>query len=388
MKFVSFYLFLFTFSFSLFAGEEGGWHSSGGELFKDAHNPWFVKNTNTIKYCFEHDQSSFSANRATVELEISKAFNYWQKEFEKSSVSNAVGTFNLGSQRIEQVSCGVETDIVFKFGYGTLTKKEIVHLVKPEKYIGVTIRKEYDPESLKGQGIIYISSDKGVHRYENPDGNLISFAWKNSKLLLFALIHELGHVYGIPHSGNGVMSQIFLDQLLNKYLVESFLKLPLESFLQPNTSISSCNLERKIKTFVFNLSPNENCIRIDVKKNGDYNLFAVNDKKETRLIGFLKGIYPELWDVNSRPASILQITKKQMVFTPKQTGFRNFMYGPVSLDQGYRGTLMINNSLPRAVYLKVRSNSFAIYGEYKKKTQPLFIMQSPLSILLLKEPIL
>jgi hypothetical protein len=377
-------LFLLLPVFAL-SGE--GWVGSGGELFKDAHNPWFIKSTKEIRYCIVLDKVSISAELEIIEGEVLNAFNYWQNEFKKSGQTIMAGRFNLGGQNIIKENCNDKTDLVFKLGYGTLTKPEILHLESPEKYIGVTIRKKYSTEILRGSGIIYISSDLGKHQYENLDGNLISKAWSRPKLLRFALIHELGHVFGIPHSGNSIMSQIFLDQILNKYLVENFIQLPVESFLQPDKELESCTIERKIKTFVFRLKSTEDCVKIVKIDEGKFKLFAVSNKKEVREIGKIDGVYPELWDLNSKPGSILQITKDQKVFTPTETGFRNFMYGPVIEDQGYRGTLMINGTLPKSIYLKIRSNSFAIYGEYKKKIEPLMVKQSPLSLLLLKDPI-
>ncbi len=385
MKF--FLLFNLLLLTSLFA-KEGGWVGSGGELFKDAHNPWFLKNTKVISYCVQLDTKSFSTDLKTAEKEIKGAFSYWANEFKKAGVQNQNGRFDLGGQRIIKEKCHKNSDLIFKLGYGTLNKAEIAHLVKPEKYIGVTIRKNYSVETLKGDGIIYISSDLGPHKYENPDGNLYEKAWGRPKLLRFALIHELGHVFGIPHSGNSIMSQIFLDQMLNKYLVDAFMDLPVDSFLQPDDNFESCTIDRKIKTFVFRMKSYEDCLKVKKINDGEFELFALTtqDKKERR-IGTLTSLFPVLWDINSRPASVLQITNAQKVFTPAETGFRSFMYGPLIQDQGYKATLMIDGTLPKSVYVKIRSTSFALYGEHKKKIEPLVITQSPLSLLLLKDPI-
>ena len=34
-------------------GGDGGWVGMGGELIKDARNPWFVKNTAEVFYCIK-----------------------------------------------------------------------------------------------------------------------------------------------------------------------------------------------------------------------------------------------------------------------------------------------------------------------------------------------
>ena len=47
------FLLIIFFSQLTFAG---GWVSSGGELFSDAHNPWFVRNTKDVNYCVVVDE--------------------------------------------------------------------------------------------------------------------------------------------------------------------------------------------------------------------------------------------------------------------------------------------------------------------------------------------
>lgn len=371
-----------------FAAKAGdGWVGSGGELFKDAHNPWFVKNTAKVSYCVEIDQPTVSADEATILSEIEFAIKYWKKEFQKANATNGPGAFSIGTQEFIKTNCTAHTPLRFKVGYGTLDQAEKDFLKVPEKFIGISVRTEYDQKNLIGKGFIYISSDIGPHAYEN-NGQLLPKAWTRKKLLRYAFLHEVGHVMGIPHMGNGLMSQNFLNQLLNKYLVNSFESLPLESFVRPDDSFQACEIDRKIKTFVFGLTSKENCLQINYSSiNNSYELNAVDEHGQLRKIGEVNNLSLEISDIKSLPVSTLHLTKKQVVFGTDQTLFRDFMFGPMMQDQGYRGVLVLDEDpMPKKVYLRVMPNSFSMLGTFNKGTVPFVIKQSPLSLILMKDP--
>src|SRR3989344_2617793 len=64
--------------------DDGGWVGMGGELFKDARNPWFVKNTKDVYYCIQLDKKDMSIDEASVSTAFTDAVNYWKGEFSRA----------------------------------------------------------------------------------------------------------------------------------------------------------------------------------------------------------------------------------------------------------------------------------------------------------------
>ena len=177
----------------------GGWISSGGESLIYARNPWFVKNTASVDYCIQMDEASFSISKAEVEKLIVQAFSYWKSEFQINSnfKESPAGFAKVATQEFNYLTkCQDHTPLIFKLGIQTLGNDEINYLVDPKKYIGVTIRKNYSLTQLQGDGIIYISADKGPDTYTN-NGQLMTQAWQSPVLMRYVFIHELGHFFGI-----------------------------------------------------------------------------------------------------------------------------------------------------------------------------------------------
>lgn len=375
---------------------QGGWISSGGELFKNGKNPWFVKNTAVVNYCIRIDESSFSASKQDVQSAIQSGFKYWKNEFSKSiSAFTTEGVISLATQDFVEKPCpvGVEkreesaVDIEFLFGYGTLSTKQIAHLVNPKKYIGVTVRTDYDVINLKAKGFVFISSDLGTESFENA-GNLIDKAWTHPKILQYAVLHELGHVFGIPHTGSGLMSEVFLDQILNKNVYANYEKAPIEAFLRPNEEVEVCDIPAKSLSW---FSANDKrCIGLYAPYMfGTWKVFAKKDANSAKEeIGEIRGITPVLFDHRGKPVSILQITDEQTVFTPKETLFRSFMYGPFTTETGLTGTYTPNSrAASKSVYINMTPTSITIQGMgAQSKVEPVFIFNSPLSVLMLISP--
>ncbi|MEM7646885.1 MAG: hypothetical protein AAF203_08255, partial [Pseudomonadota bacterium] len=209
MRSLLFSLLFFTISW---AHAGGGWISSGGGLFRDAHNPWFLKNVDKVYYCLEVDEPTFSIPLVEIRKEVQTSFQYWKSQFEKSRRLSA-DALVLGGQEFLETQCDdPQLHLSFHFGYGTLSEEQVEHLKDPTRFIGVATRTSYDEKTLTGRGFIYISSDQGPKAFDNP-GTLIKQAWSKPNLLRYALLHELGHVFGLPHSGNGLMAEVFLDHL-------------------------------------------------------------------------------------------------------------------------------------------------------------------------------
>lgn len=196
----------------------GEWGSSGGEFLKDISNPWFLKNVSLVKYCIEVDPSGFSASREKVELLLTQALKYWQREYEGEQI------LGIAKQKFQMTSgpCTGPEDIRFQFGYGALTTEQVVqfaaHGSTPQEFVAVTVRTEYDHKELRGKGFVFFGSDRGEHPYNNGQG-VATNLWQHDGVLYRVLIHELGHIFGSPHLP-GVPMGLDYPELVLKYYSE------------------------------------------------------------------------------------------------------------------------------------------------------------------------
>lgn len=135
----------------------------------------------------------------------------------------------LGTQLFEYETCRPSTDVTFQFGYLEQAQRQFIG--DPTKFVAVTIRTNYDPINLRGKGFVYVSPDSGSDRYLGVE--LVNNAWSlgNGGLLYFTLLHEFGHIFGLPHipgyapgqSGrNGLMSETFTENILNKRVYDAY----------------------------------------------------------------------------------------------------------------------------------------------------------------------
>lgn len=390
-----FTLAILAISSSAFAG--GGWIGSGGGTFKDEHNPWFLRNVSTVNYCIDLDTATFSASLDQSRAAIQDAIQYWQKQFsiiQKLSPSGQVDTTGaqVGTQTFNEVDCLTgNPDVRFVLGYGKLQQPELDFFKDPTEpsktvtdYIGVTVRTSYDPVQLRGRGFVYISSDLGTHVYQN-DGNLIAPAWSKPNLLRYALIHETGHVFGFPHTGTSIMSEVFLEQILEQHLTYLFQSNPIDAFLFPGPMVESCFLLPNQATW-FNLPAGSDCVDMDLSdlRNIVVTTHPRNSKAAPAQLGMIKGLnISTLQDYRSRPGIFVHLTPAQTVFTNQETGFRAFMVGPSFVDFGAEANFVPTGGTARPVYLRFTSNSFTITGAAlgSPKVGILFSYESPIDLL-------
>ena len=283
----------FLFAFVILASAsmvlaKGGWVSSGGEIFKFAKNPWFVRNTTDVDYCVQVDASSFSANEAAARDVISQALQYWKKEFDQPNPVGTPGFAKLATQTFHDVgACTATTPLRFLLGYGTLSKEEVDYLVDPTKYVGISVRTDYDTTQLAGKGFVYISSDFGPHAYDANDtqSHHIPRAWEKRQLLLYAVLHELGHVFGIPHMGSGIMSELFLDQLLHQSFFQFYIDHPVQSFLNPPLTFTTCLITGTINTGFFGAPTDTACLSFDGTETSGTINWKITAKKNVADLG-------------------------------------------------------------------------------------------------------
>jgi len=214
MRFLFTALFLFFFQS---VNAKNGWVSSGGELLKDRNNPWFLKNVSKVSVCMSHDSEGFSLSPQRAQELIELALHYWKQEFLPLDPS-----LGIVSQTFEwqNESCKGHEDLAFRLGYGSLNSEEHEWFVsfdqRPQAYAGLAIRKEYLVDSMKGRGVVLIASDTGAERFQNGRGVPNRF-WQNEGLFLRVMVHELGHVFGLPHEVSGIMGEKYPDEIIRRF---------------------------------------------------------------------------------------------------------------------------------------------------------------------------
>lgn len=197
-----------------------GWVSSGGELLRDGRNPWFLKNTKEVKYCIRIDGGTVSASETFVDEVFQIAVKAWRNDIARVIQAARKYTANpeydadgVGSQTFRKVGCGQDPDLDLILGYGAFTAHEKRNLPEVEKFAAFTIRTKYDPVNLKGKGFIYLGSETGEHRFRQE---AFTTPWSRKDILGLTLLHEIGHVLGIPHLSSkelSVMKEDYVDGL-------------------------------------------------------------------------------------------------------------------------------------------------------------------------------
>lgn len=220
------YPFIVACSISLISSSAlGDWSSGGGLVFKDEHNPWFIQNTKQVSYCIKRDENNFSVNESRLQLIITKALQYWKDEFKRSGQDQSTAQYivKVATQNFIYSQCDGSQPLVFQFGW--LSDEQLQRIAQPKQLVGVAVRTDYDVPTLKGKGFVYIAADSGPLKPEASGGpgqaSLEDKFWLRSDQipLLRAVVHELGHVFGIPHRGNNfaLMGEGHLENLLSSY---------------------------------------------------------------------------------------------------------------------------------------------------------------------------
>jgi hypothetical protein len=111
----------------------GAWSSGGGELVKDADNPWFLQNTKEVRYCIKVDRENFHVSEGAIDRSIHAALDYWKKEFAKAF--SPAGMVVLGTQKFLKTACSSGTDLAFQFGH---LNGELIERIAKKKSIYLT----------------------------------------------------------------------------------------------------------------------------------------------------------------------------------------------------------------------------------------------------------
>jgi hypothetical protein len=231
--FMKFFISACLFAISS-AAHAGGWASGGGELHRDERNPWFLSNTSTVTYCVSIDEEHFGTTREKAEVAVTTALAYWKAEI--GSVEH--GHSDVGTQTfVRQASCSNDVDVAFQFGVLTPDQKE--HIGDTSRFAALSVRTDYDLVKLRGKGFVYVSPETGDLAPVSLD--LLAEHWQRSdgKLLALTLMHELGHVFGLIHSGSDddLMGEGYVERILSKDQFAYFLAQPIPHVLTLGTFV-------------------------------------------------------------------------------------------------------------------------------------------------------
>lgn len=248
----------------------GVW-TGGGELLRDSQNPWFLEDTTTVSYCLDIDAINFDSDEEELEKLIDLAIQYWKDQFKfVSSYGNTINGkryIRIADQQFIRTACNANTDLRFQFGRFSQDQETELQRIKidPTEFVAFSYR--MNEHGLKGRGFIYVAPHKGPLTPKLP--NLLPNLWANqrSSRLLAVLIHELGHVFGIPHLGGSmsVMGAGFPQFIVSKDSLNQnlpFLSWPGVLHFKWNTIQSVCHERASaIKKFLL-LSDDTRCVSI------------------------------------------------------------------------------------------------------------------------------
>lgn len=202
----------------------GNGSSGGGNIYGDQLNPWFVHNTKSVSYCVDVSPDFSKLSREKINELVLSAINYWKnlfRDYDQNFAHDFEFNIRLGTQDfLFHDECNEITDLRFQLGH--LKPKQLKLIPNFKQLLGIALRESYDPVHLKGKGFIYIAPEEGTLR---PYGhNLHKNPWSTHDgiSLRYALIHELGHIFGLPddhYSHGGIMHAKFLERVASKIAV-------------------------------------------------------------------------------------------------------------------------------------------------------------------------
>jgi hypothetical protein len=266
-KIVAQILSLLMFSSLAFANDV--WTSAGGEGVREARNPWFLNNVREVSYCVEIDSANFGVTAETAQAKVKKALAFWQTEFSKASLPSlpTFGALKIASQNFVEKSCDETTDLRFQFG--VLSADQETRLKNPQEFAALSVRTQYSVKDLKAQGFVYVSPTGGRLAYR-ADGFLQDL-WSRdqSEALYLTLVHELGHVFGLPHLGSygELMSEGYVESLITQGLMredgKALNQRSLNFFSLVKSSPTICPDPALLKEWqkVFNLGDKDRCVQ-------------------------------------------------------------------------------------------------------------------------------
>lgn len=279
MKLITYVYLLQLLIQATFASSGNGITSSGLEKYSPyGYFAWFLGNTK-VPVCLEVDKN-FPIEKNVLKKLIVGHVDRWQKKYEEVTVFESIPkkariNFNFEFQE----ECSNETRLQFIFGIENEFIQNLKSVHKSPR--GFATLLEFDIEKYLGKGIIWIEGPKN-------NGELFSPITADATLL-----HELGHVFGVPHIEGTIMT----SNDLNLGQEASFHSPGIINIYQPHTYDDLkkfySNLEEKygkekFEEFIFremNRLENDEKIRNRIIRIDQESILGFNPKQNTRLNG-------------------------------------------------------------------------------------------------------
>lgn len=362
MKFVFSLIFL-SFIAPLPVALAGGWSSGGGGFIKDARNPWFINNITEVKYCVRLDAENFGTDLTNVNRQIRQALQFWRAEFSHAVLPTLAkfGQVQIANQKFIEVSCGSDADLIFQFG--VLTKQQRKQFREPMDYGAIAIRTDYDSKTLRGKGFIYVSPLKGPLAIATNGVPQDIWERKSGRALFLTLVHELGHVFGLPHGGSfgDLMSEGFVENLLASSSKSEESDFRYFSFATQSKAICPNDLVLKLWTNFFEADDGAKCFQFIFEHEPKSQLFGATVLRVLSS-NSADGRYTEIGSgslnmtrFNPVLVNILWLPTDQNVFAPSellQAGFPSVL-GPSLLKVSKQGRMRLAKGGTRTLSLEL-----------------------------------
>ncbi|MBI4404240.1 MAG: hypothetical protein HY537_08770 [Deltaproteobacteria bacterium] len=363
----------------------GDWISSGGENFKDANNPWWVKNTASINYCIQVDEHTISTSSEIISDVVSYAFKYWKEEFARKTslfkdsfqLLEQWNDIGVGTQSINKIACNGNEDVRLQFGYGTLTDDQKKYLRDPPHYVGVAVRTHYDTVNLRGKGFVFIGSDKGANRF--APSTQAEGSWSKDIILYLAVLHELGHVFGIPHVGSryslmgAQILELFTSQMMAPYLESVAVDFRAEyPFFIPGSDWKNMCMTSDKWTRFFKIREKRDCLWFHFDEAAEEISISAHSKGQSDLLSLGKLTSLELDFYSDFTSGVMMMLgPSQQVFpSPDKTSSPwRTKAGPYFVSGKGGARMVLIDGTETLVHMAVAPDRFEISGELDGKHQ-------------------